>query len=125
NQRSKQSISGTITGFIDPDSPLRNFVNGRAGSYGLSNSRTLRRNAAMYSSIDLNYRNYLHLLLTGRFESASTFGELSKSSFFFPSATVAWQFHKIMDLPEAISFGKLRSSVALVGVEPVMYRTIS
>lgn len=125
NQRSKQSISGTITGFIDPDSPLRNFVNGRAGSYDLSNSRTLRRNAALYSSVDLNYQNYLHLLLTGRFESASTFGELSKNSFFFPSATVAWQFHRNIDLPEEISFGKLRTSLAMVGVEPIMYRTIS
>lgn len=125
NQRSNQDISGMITGFIDPDSPLRNFVNGRAGSYGLSNNRTLRRNAALYSSVDLSYQDYLFLMLTGRFESASTFGELSKSSFFFPSATLAWQFHRNFDLPDFFSFGKLRASFAMVGVEPVMYRTIS
>lgn len=125
NQRSNQDISGIITGFIDPDSPLRNFVNGRAGSYGLSNGRTLRRNAALYSSVDLNYQDYLFLMLTGRFESASTFGELSKSSFFFPSATLAWQFHRNLELPDYFSFGKLRASLAMVGVEPVMYRTIS
>lgn len=125
NQRSFEDIYGIITGFIDPDSPLRNFVNGRAGSYGLENSRTLRRNAALYASADLNYENYLYLMLTGRFESASTFGELSKNSFFFPSATAAWQFHRNLDLPEAITFGKLRASLAMVGVEPAMYRTIS
>jgi len=125
NQRSNQDISGMITGFIDPDSPLRNFVNGRAGSYGLSNNRTLRRNAALYSSVDLNYQDYLFLMLTGRFESASTFGELAKSSFFFPSATLAWQFHRNLELPDYFSFGKLRASFAMVGVEPVMYRTIS
>ena len=125
NQRNNQDLSGLITGFIDPDSPLRNFVNGRAGSYGLTNGRTLRRNAALYSSIDLNYQDYLYLMLTGRFESASTFGALSKSNFFFPSASLAWQFHKNVELPEAISFGKLRASLAMVGVEPAMYRTVS
>ena len=125
NQRNNQDISGLITGFIDPDSPIRNFVNGRAGSYGLSNGRTLRRNAALYSSLDLNYQDYLFLMLTGRFESASTFGALSKSNFFFPSASLAWQFHRNLTLPDYFSFGKLRLSLAMVGVEPAMYRTVS
>lgn len=125
NQRSNQDVWGQIQGFIDPAADIRNFINGPRGNFDMSNSRTLRRNAALYGSVDLSYNNYLFLVLTGRFESASTFGELSKSSFFFPSATVAWQFHRNVALPEAISFGKLRASFAMVGVEPAMYRTIS
>jgi len=126
NERSAKSLTGSIEGFIDPSLDIDNFINGTRGNYDLSNGQSLRRNAALYSSIDLSYKDFLFGVFTGRFESASTFGEEAKSDFFFPSATLAWQFHKnINNLPHFFNFGKLRASYAIVGVEPAIYRTMN
>lgn len=125
NQRNRNSLSGQIEGFIDPSNNIRDFVNGTRGNLDLSDSETLRRNAAGYASVDLGYKDFLFATLTGRMESASTFGELSDKTFFFPSATVAWQFSKFLNLGSVLSFGKLRASYAEVGVEPDVYRTVS
>lgn len=126
NERSYRYLGATAYGFIDPSIDLKNFINTSSDSYELSNTRQLRRNAALYGKIDLSYKNYLFAELTGRYEVASTFGEEAKSGFFYPSITTSWQFHKNLDVnPDFLSFGKLRASYAIVGVEPALYRTIS
>jgi hypothetical protein len=61
-----------------------------------------------------------------RSEWASTFGLNSNKPFYFPSASVAWQFSQLNILPEELlSFGKLRFSYAEVGIQPTRYNTFA
>jgi hypothetical protein len=66
----------------------------------------------------------LFLNATLRAESASTFGEMADNTFYFPSASLAWQFTKIPGVQSnLLSFGKLRISYGEVGVQPARYKT--
>jgi hypothetical protein len=59
--------------------------------------------------------------LTGRAENSSTFA----NTFFYPSASLAWQFTKLpaLDNKDGLSFGKLRASYGEVGIQPSPYIT--
>ena len=61
----------------------------------------------------------LFLDLSARNEQASTYA----GSFFFPSASLAWQFTKLKAFADSkvLSFGKLRTSLGKIGVEPGAY----
>lgn len=81
------------------------------------------RTAAVYSQVEVSAFDQLFVDVTGRWESASTFGPLAKTTFFYPSANVAWQFTEALgDLP-VLSFGKLRASYGLAGIQPPTYVT--
>jgi hypothetical protein len=69
----------------------------------------------------------LFLTLTGRNESASTFGAKTSSSFFFPSAALAWQFTQLPSLENnpLLSFGKLRLTWGQVGIQPQPYQNFT
>ncbi|MGB6150677.1 MAG: TonB-dependent receptor, partial [Pricia sp.] len=60
-------------------------------------------------------------------ESASTFGSETKSSFFFPSAALAWQFSDLEPFVEStvFSFGKLRLTWGQVGIQPQPYQNFT
>lgn len=83
------------------------------------------RTARWYNTLNLGYKDMLYLDLAGAFESASTFGELSDQTFFYPSATLAWKFTELAGLSTSsiLSFGKLRLAYGEVGVQPAVYRT--
>jgi len=85
------------------------------------------RTAALYSKVNFNAYDQLHLTVTGRAETASTFGSKAKSTFFFPSANVAWDFTNVPALSgsDILSFGKLRASWGQVGRQPDPYLTIT
>jgi hypothetical protein len=67
----------------------------------------------------------LYLNATGRIEAASTFGELSNNRFFYPSADIAWQFSQLDAIHDLsfLSFGKIRASYGVVGIQPQAYQT--
>ena len=122
NDRKYNSLGGTMTNFIIPDAPS-NFTNSSLVNNFPFDSRTHRRMARMYSTLNIGFYNQLFLNLSGAAEAGSTFGSGSKSTFYYPSADVAWQFS---DLPvfknSLLSFGKLRASYGVVGVQPDAYR---
>ena len=80
---------------------------------------------AGYSSIGFSLLDQIFLNATGRIEAASTFGELSNKAFFYPSTDIAWQFSKLslFDKQSILSFGKLRTSFGIVGIQPQSYQT--
>jgi len=65
--------------------------------------------------------------LSGRNESASTFGKQTNNSFFFPSAALAWQITKIKALSDNsfLSFAKLRVGWGQVGIQPQPYQILT
>ena len=81
------------------------------------------RTVGVYGSASINIDEFLFLNGTLRAESASTFGDGNKT-FYFPSASVAWQFSKLNLFDDTVlSFGKLRASYGEVGVQPSRYQT--
>ncbi|MFN3299022.1 MAG: SusC/RagA family TonB-linked outer membrane protein [Sediminibacterium sp.] len=82
---------------------------------------------AGYSSIGLAWDDQLFVNATGRVEAASSFGSLAANTFFYPSADIAWQFTKMKSLESVnwLSFGKLRASFGIVGVQPASYNTFT
>ena len=122
NQRKLETLHTQVTDFIIPDAPdlLTNALNTNLQAY---NYRTQIRTYAYYAQADLQAFDMFYLTLTGRQESASTFA----SSFFFPSAALAWQFTKLEGLKNnsALSFGKLRLSWGQVGIQPQPYLNLT
>lgn len=129
NNRIFKNTSGVARSFILADNPAPDDITNaqptnKAPGYGFSQQRT----AAVYATANLGYRDFLFLNLTGRAESASSFGKQTARTFFYPAADLAFQFTEA--LPnlkdnEMLSFGKLRLSYGEVGVQPPPYNTLT
>ncbi len=77
------------------------------------------RTAAVYADATLGYKDYLFLTLTGRLESASTFGSSTDDTFFYPSASGSFVFSEAFGIDrDIISFGKLKASYSQIGNQP-------
>ena len=126
NSRRKSLLQDGITNLIVPSAPdiLTNALNSNLSAY---NYTSLIRTYAYYAQAELQAYNMLFLTLTGRNESASTFGSKTNSSFFFPSAALAWQFTKLrgLDANPVLSFGKLRLTWGQVGIQPQPYQNFT
>ena len=82
------------------------------------------RTVAGYTAANFIAYDQVFVNATLRSEWASTFGLNSDKPFYFPSASIAWQFSQLDLLPkDFLSFGKLRFSYAEVGVQPARYNT--
>jgi len=67
-----------------------------------------------YGYADLTYRNFLTLSLTGRIDKHATL-PLEKNKYFYPSASLSAVLSEVIELPEFMSYLKLRGSYAKVG----------
>lgn len=87
--------------------------------------RSTIRTSALYSVLNFEAFNMFFLELTGRSESASTFGPETDNTFFYPSASLAWRFTELDALQDndILSFGKLRISYGEAGIQPPVYET--
>ncbi len=123
NSRFKEIIYTSINKFLVSDSPplLNNALNSNLSA---TNETYLQRTYAYYASLTFEAFDMFFLELNGRNEAASTFGAQTKNSFFFPSASLAWQFTKLEPLKDnpILSFGKLRLAYGQVGIQPTPYR---
>jgi TonB-linked SusC/RagA family outer membrane protein len=98
--------------------------------YHLSNVRDIslsqtirqRRLIGVYGDLLIDYDNVLYLNLTGRNDWSSTLPKDNRS-FFYPSANVGFVFSDVFELPDYVTFGKIRASVAAVGKDAPVYAT--
>jgi len=98
--------------------------------YHLSNVRDIslsqtireRRLIGVYGDLLVDYDDYLYLNITGRNDWSSTLPEDNRS-FFYPSVNVGFAFSDVMDLPDYVTFGKLRASLSVVGKDAPVYAT--
>lgn len=123
NHRQYDNVGGTATNFIIKESIPEDLTNAETTNSNPFNAVSYIRTAATYATLDFAFKDQLFVNLTGRAESASTFGKAAQSTFFYPSTSVAWQFSKIIGESPAFSFGKLRASFGTVGVQPGPYNT--
>jgi len=96
---------------------LPNFLDmANATSYNNSEGDSKKRTSAWYGEARLTYNDMLFLTLTGRRETSSTL-PAKNNSFFYPSASVAFEFTKLpgFSTDGVLNYGKLRASFAQVG----------
>ncbi len=124
NSSNEGLLTATGTSFIIPDGP-RDINNSQIANREITDRFEKTRTNAGYATINTELYDQLFINLTGRLEAASTFGELSNNSFFYPSADIAWQFSQLplFVTSKIFSFGKLRASFGMVGIQPTAYRT--
>lgn len=124
NERRADQVGASATNIVNVLSPPQ-LNNSPATARTPYNIKSVIRTAAVYGEVDLALLNQFFLTGTLRGESASTFGTATKSTFYFPAATFAWQFNKVSALANnsALSFGKLRVAYGEVGVQPGLYQT--
>ena len=77
-----------------------------------------RQVASAYGLIDLDYKNYIFLNLTGRYDKSTTL-PTKHNTYFYPSASLSAVISQMLTLPKAISFLKIRGSYANVASDLV------
>ena len=117
NKRSDKSVFARGQNLTIPE-----FFNlSNATNLYADQSTTRRKLAGAFASLDLDYKNWIYVNLSGRNDWASTFGPKAKNSFFYPSASVAFVPTEIMNPSDVLSYFKVRASYAQAGREPNAY----
>lgn len=78
-----------------------------------TNSLTEVQTKSLYANVDLQFWKPLYLSITGRNDWVSTL-PVANNSYFYPSASLSLVLSDWLNLPKAISFLKVRSSLARV-----------
>ena len=91
-----------------------------------NDSEFRKRGTAIFASAELSWKDMLYLSLTGRNDWSSLLVNAKEPSFFYPSVGLSAIVSKMVKLPEAISFMKVRSSFTEVGSPiPDRYRGVT
>ncbi|RBL93194.1 SusC/RagA family TonB-linked outer membrane protein [Chitinophaga flava] len=81
-----------------------------------------RRLWGLFGEVDLDYKKWLFLAVTGRNDWSSTLPSNNRS-YFYPSVAVSWVFTDALKLEsKVLTFGKLRASWAKVGRDADPYQ---
>ncbi len=83
----------------------------RASKYGWR-----EQTQSVFASVEVGWKQLLYLTVTGRNDWASQLANSPESSFFYPSVGLSWIPSATFDLPEAITYLKVRGSFASVGI---------
>ncbi len=73
------------------------------------------KNVAVFANAELGYKKMLYLTLTGRNDWSSALVNSLEPSFFYPSVGLSGVISQMVELPEFISYLKLRASYTEVG----------
>ncbi|MCK8521001.1 SusC/RagA family TonB-linked outer membrane protein [Aquimarina sp. D1M17] len=84
-----------------------------------SNERTLTELAfsGIYGSVELGYKDFLYLTVTGRndwFSTLSAAGKSSPNNDFYPSVSGSFVFSSAWDMPSWLTFGRVRANYSEV-----------
>jgi len=110
-QRSTETITTTINDLVIPN--LYNLGNS-SGPPTTANAISKRRLYGLYGDVNIAFKNFLFLGLTGRNDWSSTLPK-NNNSFFYPSANASFVFSDALKMPSWVTYGKVRASVARVG----------
>jgi TonB-linked SusC/RagA family outer membrane protein len=81
---------------------------------------------SLYGFVKFGYKDFLYVDVTGRNDWSSALATPSSTdnvSFFYPSVSASFVLTNAVELPEEISFAKVRASYAQVGNDTDPYRT--
>lgn len=101
---------------------IQNISSIKAFSSGnVMDSRLIKESA--FANISLGYNNMLYLDLSGRNDWSSSLAYTGNLSYFYPSVGLSAILSQMIQLPEAISFAKVRGSYARVSNEIPAFKT--
>lgn len=98
------------------------FILNNAADITTSSNLTQRRLLGLYGDLSFDYLNAIYLSITGRNDWSSAL-PVENRSFFYPSVSLGVVLSDLMELPDALSFAKLRASYAGIGKDTDPYRT--
>ncbi len=79
---------------------------------------------SIFASVEVGWKQMLYLTVTGRNDWASQLAESPEASFFYPSVGLSWVPTSLWDLGSALSYLKIRGSIASVGMPFPRHLTI-
>ncbi|MGA6119830.1 SusC/RagA family TonB-linked outer membrane protein [Sphingobacterium anhuiense] len=97
--------------------------NALTNSLADGNNLTRRETQSVFGLVNLSWQDKVYLDLTARNDWSSTLPSDNRS-YFYSSASSSFILSELMTLPKAISFAKLRLSVAQVGTDGDPYTTL-
>lgn len=118
------NVGASVTNFTIPDAPP-SLSNVPAANRSPFNDATTTKTSAGFFELNGDFYNQLFITVTGRAETASTFGPQAQSLFFYPSVSLAWQFTKLLPKNDLLTFGKLRAAYGVVGKQPDAYLNLT
>ena len=118
NDRKYNRSSGSISDFLVNATKRTTALNSSQESSTFENAKSFTRSNRGYAVLNFGINDELFVNVTGAVEASSTI----KGSFFYPAADVAWDFTNSALGSSIISFGKLRASYGIVGVQPAPHR---
>ncbi|MDR2425158.1 MAG: SusC/RagA family TonB-linked outer membrane protein [Prevotellaceae bacterium] len=120
----RQEKMVALSSFTDGGLTTENMFNLNASRYNVRTemSKMELLKTAFMGSIDISYKNFLTLGITGRQEKTSTLAKGS-NTYFYPSTSASFIYSDALKdvLPEWYSYGKLRLSYGIVGNAPAPY----
>jgi TonB-linked SusC/RagA family outer membrane protein len=78
---------------------------------------------AVFANVDVSYKEWLYLTLTGRNDWSSNLAFTPNMSYFYPSAGLSLILSQVLKLPKAINYAKVRATFAQVGNTVPAYLT--
>ena len=124
----------TVGGFIVPgvfafSNSAKNMKT--EGGYDFTYTPRNQQTTSLFGIVNLGWKDQIFLELTARNDWLSTLTYptyvaegMSNYSVFYPSANASWVFSDTFDLPEVMSLGKFRASIARVGMGTSAYATV-
>lgn len=101
-------------------------LNNAASPIEAFNFESQKRINSLYGIVKLGYKDYLYVDITGRNDWSSALAtpfSVDGTSFFYPSISSSFILSNVVELPNSISFTKLRASVAQVGNDTNPFQT--
>lgn len=121
NTSSDETATNTSGGLVVPG--LYNLSNSN-GPLNYTGNISNRRLVGLYSDLNLSYKTFLYLEGTARNDWSSTL-PVANNSFFYPSVSGSFVFSELLknnSTWDFLSYGKLRSSYAMVGNDTDPYQ---
>lgn len=112
-------LSSTATQLVNEN--VFTLNNAAPGSLGSDENLRSTEKQSIYGSADISFKNYLTATFTGRNDWASTL-PAAQRSYFFGSAGLTAIISDMVTMPSAISFLKLRGSIAQTGLDAAAYQ---
>jgi len=92
-----------------------------SGMPDVSTDEELKKLVGLYGQVGLNFNNYLFLQITARNDWSSTLPKGS-NSYFYPGINAGFVFSDILPRNNILTFGKLRASYAVTGLDADPYK---
>lgn len=117
---------GTLGDSFNGDLYVANFFalqNMTPGSLILTAPENHEQLQAVFGNVNLSFKDLVFLDFSGRNDWSSKLAFTPNGSYFYPSVGASLMVHQLLNLPEPVSYGKLRVSFADVGNSVPVYVT--